>query len=190
MAVIKCVQYTMTDASLTYHEFDDCLWIRCNSRGSFVNSPSLKAISEKYISRGGKVIVVDLEICPGVDSTFMGTLAGLARKLMGTGGVLQIATPTQRTRAAMESLGLDMLVEIDPSGAIWQGDMESRRTQLTQDSRQEATADKMNELERTRHVLEAHNTLRSMNHKNNEAFGYVCETLEEDLMRHEAELDD
>ncbi|MBR2144534.1 MAG: STAS domain-containing protein, partial [Akkermansia sp.] len=86
----------MTDASLTYHEFDDCLWIRCNSRGSFVNSPSLKSIAEKYISRGGKVIVVDLEICPGVDSTFMGTLAGLARKLMGTGGVLQIATPTQR----------------------------------------------------------------------------------------------
>lgn len=29
-----------------------------------------------------------------------------------------------------------------------------------------------------------------MNHKNNETFGYVCETLEEDLMRHEAELDD
>ena len=180
----------MTDSSLTYHEFDDCLWIRCTSRGSFVNSPALKAISEKYIARNGRLIVVDLEICPGVDSTFMGTLAGLARKMMAQGGFLQIATPTQRTRAAMESLGLDMLVEIDPSGAIWQGDMESRRTQLTQDSRQEATADKMNELERTRHVLEAHNTLRSMNHKNNETFGYVCETLEEDLLRHEAELND
>ena len=48
----------------------------------------------------------------------------------------------------------------------------------------------MNELDRTRHVLEAHNTLRSMNHKNNETFGYVCETLEEDLLRHEAELQD
>ena len=26
----------MTDSSLTYHEFNDCLWIRCASRGSFV----------------------------------------------------------------------------------------------------------------------------------------------------------
>ena len=180
----------MTDTSLTYHEFDDCLWIRCTSRGSFVNSPALKGVAEKYIARGGKVIVVDMEICPGVDSTFMGTLAGLARKIMANDGVIQIATPTQRTRAAMESLGLDMLVEMDPSGASWQAELPSRRALLGQENGKEATADKMSELERTRHVLEAHNTLRAMNHRNNEAFGYVCETLEEDLMRHEAELDD
>ncbi len=180
----------MTDTSLTYHEFEDGLWIRCASRGSFVNSPALKSIAEKYIARGGKVIVIDLEICPGVDSTFMGTMAGLARKIMANGGVIQIATPTQRTRAAMESLGLDMLVEMDPSGAAWQAELTSRRAQLGQAPPQEASADKMSELDRTRHVLEAHNTLRAMNHQNNEAFGYVCETLEEDLMRHEAELRD
>jgi anti-anti-sigma regulatory factor len=180
----------MTDSSLTYHEFNDCLWIRCASRGSFVNSPALKAISDKYIARGGKLIVVDMEICPGVDSTFMGTLAGLARQMSAQGGFVQVATPTRRTRSAMESLGLDMLVEIDPASATWQADIESRRTQLSQDSSSEAAAEKLNELERTRHVLEAHNTRRSMNHKNNEAFGYVCETLEEDLMRHEAELED
>ena len=42
----------------------------------------------------------------------------------------------------------------------------------------------MTEIDRTRHVLEAHNTLRSMSKKNDETFGYVCETLEEDLQRH------
>lgn len=180
----------MTDSSLTYHEFDDCLWIRCASRGSFVNSPALKAISEKYIARNGRLIVVDLEICPGVDSTFMGTLAGLARKMMSQGGFLQIATPTRRTRTAMESLGLDMLLDIDPADAGWQANIDERRATLTQGEAHEANAESMNELDRTRHVLEAHNTLRAMNHKNNEAFGYVCETLEEDLMRHESELAD
>ena len=180
----------MTDSTLTYHEFDDCLWIRCTSRGSFVNSPALKTIAEKYMARGGQTIVVDMEICPGVDSTFMGTLAGLARKMMVCGGALQIATPTQRTRSAMESLGLDMLVEIDPGNALWQQDIQERRTMIATGSAKEASAGNMNELERTRHVLDAHNTLRAMNHKNNEAFGYVCETLEEDLMRHEAELSD
>ena len=180
----------MTDSSLSYHEFDDCLWVRCTSRGSFVNSPALKTISEKYIARNGRLIVIDLEICPGVDSTFMGTLAGLARKMMAQGGSLQIATPTRRTRAAMESLGLDMLVDIDPLHAGWQADIAERRSHLQQGNAREATTGNMNELDRTRHVLEAHNTLRSMNHKNNETFGYVCETLEEDLMRHEADLDD
>jgi anti-anti-sigma regulatory factor len=180
----------MTDSSLTYHEFDDCLWIRRASRGSFVNSPALKTIAEKYLARNGRLIVVDLEICPGVDSTFMGTLAGLARKMMAQSGFLQIATPTRRTRAAMESLGLDMLLDIDPADAGWQANIDDRRAVLAQGEAREATADNMNELDRTRHVLEAHNTLRSMNHKNNEAFGYVCETLEEDLLRHEAELAD
>ena len=179
----------MTDTSLTYHEFDDCLWIRCTNRGSFVNSPALKTISEKYLARGGKLIVVDMEICPGVDSTFMGTLAGLARQMTAQGGFLQIATPTKRTRAAMESLGLDMLLEIDPADAGWQANIEDRRAELAQGNSKEASAGNMNELDRTRHVLEAHNTLRSMNHKNNETFGYVCETLEEDLLRHEAELE-
>lgn len=180
----------MTDASLTYHEFDDCLWIRCTSRGSFVNSPALKTLSEKYMARGGQTVVVDMEICPGVDSTFMGTLAGLARKIMASGGTLQIATPTQRTRSAMESLGLDMLVDLDPASAPWQANIAERRAELSQGAAKEATSGSMNELERTRHVLDAHNTLRTMNHKNNETFGYVCETLEEDLLRHEAELSD
>lgn len=180
----------MTDSSLSYHEFDDCLWIRCNKRGSFVNSPALKSLSEKYIARNGRLIVIDMEICPGVDSTFMGTMAGLARKLMAQGGYLQVATPTRRTRAAMESLGLDMLVDIDPTDAGWQADIAERRTHIHQGNAEEAQADDMSELARTRHVLDAHQTLRSMNRKNNETFGYVCETLEEDLLRHEASLED
>ena len=38
-------------------------------------------------------------------------------------------------------------------------------------------------------MLEAHNTLRELNKKNDETFGYVCETLEEDLKRHENKAD-
>ena len=115
----------MTDTSLTFHEFDDCLWIRCTSRGSFINSPSLKTLADKYLDKGKSTIVIDLEVCPGVDSTFMGTLAGLARRCLGSGGSLQIASPTQRTRAAMESLGTSRISNVgyqlsgsDISGSI------------------------------------------------------------------------
>lgn len=180
----------MSDMSLTHHQFSDCLWIRCESRGCFVNSPVLKSVADKYIAGGGDTIVVDLEICPGVDSTFMGTLAGLARKCMAMGGGMQVASPTPRTRAAMESLGVDLLMDIDPPGSFWAPDVEERRAAL-----RKAPAGKvpdmsnLSELERTRHVLEAHNTLRSMSHKNSETFGYVCETLEEDLMRQTEQAD-
>ncbi len=173
----------MTDSSLYHHTFDDCLWIRCASRGSFINSPALKALAEKYIEGGGRAIVVDLEVCPGVDSTFMGTLAGLARQLMAVGGSIEIASPTERTRASMESLGLDMLIDIDPAGAAWRADIAQRRSLLDGGGEQRD----MSERERTLHVLEAHNVLRSMNTKNDETFGYVCETLEEDLLRQSEE---
>lgn len=180
----------MSDTSLTHHIFSDCLWLRCTGRGSFVNSPSLKAAAEQYLADGGSTIVVDLELCPGVDSTFMGTLAGLARRCMAAGGSLQIAAPTARAREAMESLGLDMLMDIDPAGAFWADDLESRRATVAGDTDAPVTEEEpLTELARTRHVLEAHNTLRAMNRRNDETFGYVCETLEEDLLRQTEEQD-
>lgn len=182
----------MADSSLTHHRFDDCLWVRCTSRGSFVNSPALKALADAYLADGGKTIVVDLELCPGVDSTFMGTLAGLARRCMTAGGCIQIASPTERTQEAMESLGLDMLLDINPMGADWQEDIDKRRAELANDSHAAEGTDvgMMTERARTQHVLEAHNTLRAMNSKNDATFGYVCETLEEDLLRQMEQDDD
>lgn len=178
----------MTDSSLIFHQFEDCLWVRCNERGCFLNSPALKAITDKYLEEGGSHVVVDLELCPGVDSTFMGTLAGIARRCMGAGGAVEIAGATNRTRAAMESLGLDMLLGIDPPEAAWQPDIAERRAVLTQDAGELApSASTLTEKDRTRHVLEAHQALRTMNEKNDEVFGYVCETLKEDLQRHERE---
>lgn len=179
----------MTDSSLIYHEFDDGLWVRCNERGCFMNSPALKAITDKYLADGGTHVVVDLELCPGVDSTFMGTLAGIARRCMGAGGSAEVAGATSRTRAAMESLGLDMLLDIDPADAAWQADIAERRAVLAQDAGgiSSGGVPHLTENDRTRHVLEAHEALRSMNNKNNEVFGYVCETLKEDLERHEQE---
>lgn len=174
----------MTD--LIFHEFADCMWIRCSSRGSFINSPALKGIADKYLEEGGTCIVVDLELCPGVDSTFMGTLAGIARRCMAAGGSVEVAGPSARTRAAMESLGLDMLLAIDPAEAAWQADLAARRAALSQDESAMAESAGLSEVERTRHVLEAHNTLRSMNKQNDEVFGYVCETLEEDLQRQQS----
>ena len=179
----------MSETSLPHHRFDDCLWIRCANRGSFMNSPTLKSLAESYLNDGGTCVVVDLEVCPGVDSTFMGTLAALAHKMQAVGGKAMVASPTQRARTAMESLGLDMLMEIDPPHPFWENDVQERREQLvevdTTAGERETAA--LSEVDRSRHVLEAHQTLRGMNEKNDETFGYVCETLEEDLKRKEQE---
>lgn len=186
------------DPSLPHHRFEDFLWIRCNARGSFLNSPALKFLSEKYLQLGGNTIIVDLEQCQGVDSTFMGTLAGIARDCQAEQGNVQIASPTDRTRAAMENLGLDMILDLNPIAAPWLSNLKEIRAALSMDgceicSPLETKIIKapLSETERTRHVLEAHNTLRDMNPQNEESFNYVCESLEEDLRRREeAEKED
>ncbi len=151
-----------------------------------MNSPSVKSIADAYIADGGNHVIIDLELCAGVDSTFMGTLAGIARQCMATGGSVEIASPTERTLNAMMNLGLDALLSINPEDASWQQDLASIREQVeleSDEAQEQPDAKSLSETDRTKHVLEAHTTLRDLNEKNEESFGYVCTSLEEDLAR-------
>ena len=72
--------------------------IRVQGKGSFQNSTGIKDFAAAMILRGHRDFVVDLAGCPVMDSTFMGTLAGIAHKLrrLGQGG-LHVITPTSAT---------------------------------------------------------------------------------------------
>lgn len=168
-----------TDSSILYGTFDSFLWVRCNGRGTFANSPVLKRIADSYIDEGGRMIVIDLETCPGVDSTFMGTLAGLARRLMPMGGNVQIASPTDRARAAMECLGLDALLEIEPPVAPWRGKMSEIRECLVSDAA--AQDNPINDIDRAHHVLDSHVTLSELSESNAEKFRTVTEYLKKEI---------
>ncbi len=168
-----------SETSVTCAVFPDFLWIRCDSRGSFMNSAIMKSVADQYIDEGGRLVVIDLETCSGVDSTFMGTMAGISRRLMSLGGNLQVASPGERTRESLESLGLDALMEIDPPLAPWRGNTEQIRADLQPPS----VRSEMGDLERSKHVLDAHNTLSRMNAHNEEQFRYVRESLEEEIER-------
>jgi hypothetical protein len=113
-----------------------------------------------------------------MDSTFMGTLAGMAARLSShDGGVLQIADPGSRNRRSLEDLGLDFLLEIDPPAATWRGNVDAIRTQLKSPLIATAT----DQIQRTQHVLEAHQILAEANDKNAREFSNVVKLLENEL---------
>ena len=60
------------------------VWVRVSGRGSFQNSGPLKDFAKEMLARGYKSFVIDLGECPVMDSTFMGTLAGIALKLQAS----------------------------------------------------------------------------------------------------------
>ena len=91
------------------------VWIRVEGRGSFQNSPALREFSRKLIEEGRRQFVVDLKNCPAMDSTFMGTLAGLAIRLRDTGaGELWVVNRNERNADLLAGLGLDPLFSDKP----------------------------------------------------------------------------
>ena len=77
--------------TLDVGETDGYVWVRINGKGSFNSSPPLKGFVERRIESGETRFVIDLGDCPAMDSTFMGTLAGLAMRLAkSSGGRLQL----------------------------------------------------------------------------------------------------
>lgn len=167
-----------TESSIFVGTFDGFSWIRCEGKGSFLNSPTLKIFGLDRISAGEKCLVIDLQACTSMDSTFMGTLAGLANRLVAqNGGVLQIADSGERNRHSLEDLGLDFLMEIDPSSAKWHGALETIRAEL----KPPQTPSQLGAILKTVHVLEAHQTLSDTNAKNLHAFSNVVNLLESEL---------
>jgi anti-sigma B factor antagonist len=147
-------------------------------KGSFLTSPAMKAFGEERIAAGERCLVVDLGSCTGMDSTFMGTLAGMAARLsVIDGGTLQIADTGDRNRRSLEDLGLDFLLEIDPPDAFWREMMDEIRDAL----RPPRSAVGANPCQQARHVLEAHEVLSQANEGNARKFATVVSLLKAEL---------
>ncbi len=142
-----------------------------------MNSPAMKAFGDERIAAGERCLVVDLSACTSMDSTFMGTLAGMAARLSGQDGVLQIAGTDARNRRSLEDLGLDFLMQIDPPEAPWHNDLATIREALVPSRKSRPT----NSLQQTMHVLEAHQTLAGTSDKNAQTFSNVVTILGDEL---------
>ncbi|MEO1857531.1 MAG: STAS domain-containing protein [Rubritalea sp.] len=154
-------------------------WIRCEGKCSFMNSPKLKAWADEQLKSGVTHIVIDLENCSAMDSTFMGTMAGLAMRLVKTpGGILDVASADEKNSQSLDDLGLSSLMQINPEAASWVGQEGDIRDSLTEYGQ-------VNSTDRTQHVFDAHKTLCNADDNNNEKFSTVLDCLEAELLSRE-----
>jgi anti-anti-sigma factor len=152
---------------------DGYVWVRVKGKGSFSSSPPLKGFVERRIESGETRFVIDLGDCPAMDSTFMGTLAGLAMRLAkSSGGRLQLNGVCDRNRQSLEDLGLDALIDIDPADTEWRAHVDDVRGSLepVQDETEASDA---------AHVLEAHRQLCEASEENVKKFATVLDVLEQ-----------
>lgn len=120
-------------------------------------------------------IVVDLENCTGMDSTFMGTMAGIAMRLAKTsGGLLEVASAGEKNSRSLEDLGLSALMHINPPAPSWEGLATKIRADLE-------VCEKGGTPDRTQHVFDAHKKLCDADNSNNGKFSTVLDCLEAEL---------
>ena len=172
-----------TECPILIGIFNGFSWIRCEGKGSFLNSPLLKEFGAARMDAGETCLVIDLGACTGMDSTFMGTLAGMASRLSATaGGVVQIADAAERNRRSLEDLGLDFLLQIDPQDAVWLSSIDTIRADL----KPPQPAAPQSLVQRTQLVLDAHRVLSEANEKNTATFSTVVSLLEAELTEKQA----
>ncbi|MGC6467685.1 MAG: STAS domain-containing protein [Akkermansiaceae bacterium] len=158
-------------ADIFVGKFESFFWIRVNGRGTFQISPLIKEALEQEASSGWPDYVIDLEECPGMDSTFMGTLAGIGMRLQKLKeGRLSILGTDAKNRNSLEELGLDYLMEIEPEGRAWEGRLDEIRAGLNQFFGEEENSGED-------HILESHENLCEADSSNQERFKTVLEVM-------------
>ncbi|MGE9266922.1 MAG: STAS domain-containing protein [Verrucomicrobiales bacterium] len=151
----------------------DTYWIRPEGKGCFQGSPYIKRAVEDRLMNTQRQIVVDLEAVRGMDSTFMGMLAGLAVRMGKSGRRLHLAGVGEKNRDSLEDLGLDSLMDIEPAGAHWRGHQQEIREGL--EELELKTGPGLDG-----HVLESHQTLSGLSTENEEKFRTVLDILEKE----------
>ena len=157
------------------------VWVRVAGRGSFLNSGSLKEFAREMVNRGYREFVFDLEECVMMDSTFMGTMAGMALRLKELGeGSLHVIHCGERSRELLSGLGLDQIFDIQVDGA--EAPQCEALTQTNGDPAEKLTTAKR---EQVGTMIEAHEALCQAAPKNITRFKDVLEYLKQDL-QHES----
>jgi anti-anti-sigma regulatory factor len=155
------------------------VFIRLIGRGYFQNSAALRQYLEDQILRKKSKIDLDLSECTGMDSTFLGTLAGIAMKLQQCGeGLLTIRNLTALTRRQLTLLGVDRLecvhlLELPPSP------IPEEITPIDQKPDQEGDVKKKT----AEIMLDAHENLMKISPQNEAEFKDLAEVLRNRLKR-------
>jgi anti-sigma B factor antagonist len=153
---------------------DQTAFFRLRGRATAGESTGFKTAAEGLRSQGLIDFVIDLTECQSMDSTFIGVLTGLSRRLRregGPAGKVELVNTTPQVRRQLDDLFvLDQFTltecQLMPGVAYTQ-----------------VQAGTTNKAELSRLMLDAHQTLMDLNTANIPKFKQVAEFLEQDLRK-------
>lgn len=165
-----------TEAQILVGVFRDVAWVRVRGKGTFRVSPDLKRFANCIVEKGQDRIVVDLEECPSMDSTFMGTLTGIALMLkQRPASVFEVVNAGEKNLESFRTLGLDHVFRVDADGMSWS----QERVMVQENVNRALEPAHLSPMEKRRFIAEAHQALCDANHENISQFQDVLQFLSE-----------
>ncbi|MEI6891962.1 MAG: STAS domain-containing protein [Pontiella sp.] len=163
--------------NLTAAYVDQMAVIRVEGRGSFKVSPAMKQFIHQVIAKKtAKKIVIDMSDCIGMDSTFMGVIAGLSCLIKSKPGFdFKLINLSEKNKKLLVTLGVDRVVNYSLAS---EKDTELDDCTICGES---LPADLSDKLEVAKTTLEAHEMLVDINPANLIKFKSVLEFLGDDV---------
>ena len=153
--------------------------IRVEGRGSFKISPSMKQFIHQVLdTRSARRIWIDMSDCTGMDSTFMGVVAGLACLIKSKPDFeFKLINLSEKNRKLLVTLGVDRVVDYSLSSSGEEEDVMKRQSS----GAETLEPDFSDRLDAAKTTLEAHETLVDINPANYNKFKSVLEFLQDDV---------
>jgi anti-sigma B factor antagonist len=160
---------------------DNCTLVAISGAATFKLAPAFKQAAQAARLAGSVLIVVDMEACVSMDSTFMGAIASLGFASQKSENPRLVLINLGSAAAAMlKGLGVDRILKIYPAGALPAGMGDLSR--LVQSLRPvEAAAPGARDMAAL--MYDAHDTLTRVDPENMRRFKDVLAFLREDIRR-------
>lgn len=165
--------------NLTAAHIDTAAVIRVEGRGSFKTSPPMKQFIHQIIdTQSAEKILIDMSDCTGMDSTFMGVVAGVACYIKSKPNVeFKLINLSEKNKNLLITLGVDRVVDYSLSAT----DEESHLATQPGEEIEIMDTSFSDKLESAKTSLEAHATLININPENYDKFKAVVELLQDDV---------
>ena len=150
----------------------DIIFLRGDGSLNARNCDEFKHRIHTLVQEGVKAVHLDLANCTYMDSTFLGLLVGLHKRVRQLGGHgLTVFSPSGRAREHLSSMGIDKLVQITATPADLPSGMDFCSAKPT---------------ESPRDILAAHKHLMDLSPENRKRFKILAQVLEQQIQQKNA----
>lgn len=166
------------DKTYEVSAYSDPVVLRVNGRASLHNASQVNDFFRRMIKRGVARFIVDFRECSGMDSTFLGILAGTAldvREKSGGEGYFILTNLNERNHELIKNLGLHLIAD------VVKGESEKLKGADVSPEALSDTGSADTERDKAKMILRAHQDLVRVDSTNKERFQDVIAFLKNQI---------